>query len=281
VSGAAVARTSRATASAENDVGGHSTRRDVAASVPRDMGRVARKLVEDPTVYPVDEKLGEGMLQRWIAELLRPMVERWLRTRGAIAFVGADQFIYWRQYDAHRRVAPDVYVLPGVDPATRVDAWKVWQSGIRPSFAFEVVSQDWEKDYVVAPELYAELGAGELVLYDPDWHKRPDGRRWQVFRSMRKRPLVRIEDSTGDRVRSRALGCWLRAVGRGEAQRVRLATGPRGAVLLPTPDEAERHAREAEQRAREAEQQARRRAETAEDEVARLRAELERLKKRR
>jgi hypothetical protein len=67
----------------------------------------------DPTVYPVDESMGEGLLQRRIIELLRPLIERWLAVRKQTALVGADQFIYWKQYDPHVRVSPDVYVLPG------------------------------------------------------------------------------------------------------------------------------------------------------------------------
>lgn len=37
---------------------------------------------EDPTVYPEEERAGGELLQRWIAELLRPLLETWLNTRG-------------------------------------------------------------------------------------------------------------------------------------------------------------------------------------------------------
>ena len=52
----------------------------------------------DPTHYPVRDDAGEGSLQRFIAELLRPLVERWLADQGDPVFVGADQSIYWKQY---------------------------------------------------------------------------------------------------------------------------------------------------------------------------------------
>ena len=45
---------------------------------------------------------------------------RFLADRGERAFVGADQFIYWVQYEPTRAVAPDIYVLPGVDPANEI-----------------------------------------------------------------------------------------------------------------------------------------------------------------
>ena len=102
--------------------------------------------------------MGEDILQRWIIELLRPLLQWWLLQRGVRALVGADQFIYWRQHDAHARVAPDIYVLPGVEANTRVRSWKIWQDHVVPSFAMEIASQDWEKDYVEAPQRYGELG---------------------------------------------------------------------------------------------------------------------------
>ena len=204
----------------------------------------------DPTVYPVEEKVGEDIVQRWIAELLRPLVARWLAERGQLAFVGADQFIYWKQHDAHCRVAPDVYVLPGIPPETHVPSWRIWESGIAPSFCVEIVSRDWRKDYCEAPDHYASVGATELVVFDPAWRERGDGLQWQVYRRLARRGFVRVEATNGDRVRVRTLGCWLRAVGDGTAFRLRLATGARGDDLVPTAEEA---AREAERIARAAE----------------------------
>ncbi len=76
--------------------------------------------------------------------------------------------------------------------------------------------------------------------------------------------LVRVETSQGDRVQSRALGCWLRAVSEKAEPRLRLATGARGETLVPTVAErADALARQVED--------AEARAESAEAEVARLR----------
>ena len=179
------------------------------------------------------------MLQRWIVELLRPLLQWWLTQRGVKAFVGADQFIYWHQHDPHARVSPDVYLLPGVDPHTRVRTWKIWQDRVVPSFAFEVVSQDWEKDYTEVPARYAALGVAEVVIFDPGYTEHPEGVRWQVLRRVGKRGLVRVEAKRADRVRSRALGCWLRVVGEGRDTRVRLAVSARGDELVPTAEERE------------------------------------------
>jgi Uma2 family endonuclease len=198
--------------------------------------RAAR--IADPTIYPVEEKVGEDILQRWILELLRPLVERWFRHRGVRAFVGADQFIYYRPHAPTERVAPDIYVLPGVKPGTRVSVWKTWERGIVPSFGLEIVSRDWEKDYVEAPERYAAAGIPELVVFDPSPERNPERVAWQHFRRVRNRPLTRVDVSRGDRVRVSALGCFLRAVGHGESLRLRVATGPHGDDLFPTGEEA-------------------------------------------
>lgn len=203
----------------------------------------------DPTVYPAEERVGEEMIQRWIAELLRPLLERFLNRPGVDGpnFVGADQFVYYRQYDPHRRFAPDVYVLPGLDPATRVRSWKIWERGFAPSFALEVVSDHWLKDYVEAPERCDEAGIFELVVFDPEWEGRPrgEGQRWQVFRRSAGGRFEKVESHGGDRVWCESLQAWLRVVGVGDAARLRVGVGASGDALFPTEAEAQRAAKEA------------------------------------
>lgn len=106
--------------------------------------------------------------------------------------------------------------------------------------------------------------------------------RWQVFRKLKSRGLVRVDVSNCDRVRSKVLGCWLRAVEHRGRLSVRLATGVRGNLLVPMETEAampiaeqERAAKEQAEAAKEQERAAR---EQAEAEVTRLRAELAALK---
>lgn len=238
-----------------------------------------RDIQPDPTVYPIEDGVGEGTLQRFISELLRILIERWLESRGKPAFVGADQFFYWEQYNPSECVAPDVYVLPGVPGLTEVGAWKVWESGLVPSFAFEVVSQDVDKDYLLAPIKYGRLGVEELIIFDPGYQESRSRVRWQVYRRT-KRGLVLVEATDADRVRSKVLGCWLRAVGEGAGLRVRLGYGTSGATLLPTDmearaqAEAERERAEAERRSMAEALEAERRARAElEAELARLRGE--------
>ncbi|MFO0759843.1 MAG: Uma2 family endonuclease [Byssovorax sp.] len=243
-----------------------------AASKP-----VAR--AHDPTFYPVEEKVGQDSLQMLILELLRPLVERWYVEQGKPTFVGADQFIYYEQFNGKKVVAPDVYVLPGVSPKRRVKSWKTWKTGIAPSFALEVTtSDDAEKDYREAPDRYAELGADELVIFDADFDKAEDRVRWQRYRRLKRRGFVRVESTNADRIQVKTLGCYLRVVGEGDDARLRIGTGSEGEVLFPTEAEAERAAKEVERAAKEAALAARETERTAKEaalrEVAELRALL-------
>ena len=211
----------------------------------------------DPTIYPTEDDMGEGSLQRFISELFRALVERWLMTRpgGRPTFVGANQFIYWQQFNSKRTLAPDVFVLPGVKPGIKINSWKTWEHGFAPSFALEVVSQDeYLEDYRDGPTSYDEIGVKELVIFDPEYRNDlTDRLRFQVFRRISKRGLVRVEATNEDRVRSRVLGCHVRAVGADlDTLRLRLAIGPKGDALFPTEAESELAAREAERGAREA-----------------------------
>jgi hypothetical protein len=199
----------------------------------------------DLTFYPVEEKVGQDTLQMLILELLRPLVERWLSSRGKPTFVGADQFIYYKRFHPEKVVGPDIYVLPGVRPGRRIKSWKTWKTGIVPSFALEVItSDDAEKDYREAPIRYAELGVSELLVFDADFEKSDERVRWQRWRRLAKRGFVRVESTNADRIRSRVLGCHLRVVGEGEEARLRIGAGPSGHVLFPTEAEAERSAKE-------------------------------------
>jgi Uma2 family endonuclease len=212
------------------------------------MTAAARKTA-DPTVYREEDAVGEHEIQTYILELLRPLVERYLRQRRVHAHVGSDQFIYWERFDPTCSIAPDLYVLPGVPQDIAIATWKVWEKKVVPSFVLEVVGTNPRKDYEEAPKLYAELGVQELVVFDP--HRSTQRTVFQVYRRQQK-GFRRVLSTDGDRVRSRVLGCVIRKVGDDAQTRLRLATGDRGETLFPTGEEAERAAKEAERAAKEA-----------------------------
>jgi len=78
-------------------------------------------------------------------------MDRFLVDKRRPAHVGANQFIYWEEGNPTRRLDPDVYVLPGVDRSIAIGSWKTWESGIVPSLAVEVASDDIAKDYEDGP----------------------------------------------------------------------------------------------------------------------------------
>jgi hypothetical protein len=235
-----------------------------------------KKLVaHDPTYYPVEDDVGEDSLQTFIAELLRPLLAALFASRGQRVFVGADQFIYWEQFAPTKAVSPDVYVLPGVSPDARVSSWKIWETAITPSFALEIVSKDLRKDVEESPRRYAQFDVPEIVVFDPEPETRQDSARFRVYRRLAKRGLVLVEVTNADRIRSKSLGCFLRAVGEGPETRLRLGLGPRGDELFPT--DAERAEAEA---ARAASEAARAEVESARARAAETQVEAERALRR-
>ncbi|HET9952883.1 MAG TPA: Uma2 family endonuclease [Polyangiaceae bacterium] len=231
-------------------------RRGATRMVSLDLMRTPAPSPDDPTVYPVEEPVGEDILQCWMLEVLRPLIERWVAERRTPCLVGSDQFIYFEKGQVSKRIAPDIYLLPGVPPNTRIPSWKIWESGIRPSFALEICSLDWHKDYVTAPRLHDEIGTEELIVVDPDYLERREGYRFQRYERT-SRGLELQERTQADRVRSGILECFLRLVGTEDEprQHLRLALDPDGDILFPTQEEAERQRAEAERQRADVERQ--------------------------
>ena len=92
-----------------------------------------------------------------------------------------------------------------MSPDRRIRSWKVWEEELALSFCFEVVSEDVRYDYEEKPILYSELGTRELVVFDPESEGQLGRYRWQVFRRLKNRGLIRVEISQTDRVRSRSI----------------------------------------------------------------------------
>ena len=194
----------------------------------------------DQTVYPDEDGRGETEWHRAVCLLLWSLARRWASLRRLRVHVGWNQFVYWAQHEPTRNIAPDLYVIPGLEVGPEgLDVVKTWEHGV-PSLVVEIVSTDWRKDYEETPRRCAEMGVRELIVFDAKAPRarQPERVRWQVFRRVGRRGLIRVEVATGDRVRSKILGAWLRAVGTNGSLRVRLGVGPDGTELLPTGEEA-------------------------------------------
>ncbi len=101
-----------------------------------------------------------------------------------------------------------------------------------------------------------------------------------MYRRLAKRGLT-LEATNADRVKSNALGCFLRAVGVGSSTRLRVAQGPRGDELFPTTVERLSAEARARQEAERIALEERAQRERADAEIATLRKKLASLDARR
>ena len=82
-------------------------------------------------------------------------------------YVSADLLIYYEEGNPRVSVAPDVFVVFGVEDHPRMN-YKVWEEGKGPDFVLEVASPNtWREDVERKPGIYAGLGVREYFLFDP------------------------------------------------------------------------------------------------------------------
>jgi Uma2 family endonuclease len=265
----------------------------------RTSGQDLRTHDDDPTEYPVRGGLGKDWREMLVASNFRPLLQSFLEERQVNVFVGANQFIYYVRGDPDTRVLPSIYVMPNIDVTKLgyLGCWKTWQTGAIPCFALEIVSiHNWKKKAKLkSPMRHDALGTKELIVFDPFVDELRGRLRFRVYRRNDVGRLVLELPTNMPRVWSEVLGCHLQVVGQGNSQRLRIVTNE---TLFPTEveaqarraddarqraDDARQRADDAQQRADDARQRAdneARRASDAEAEIARLRAELDAMKRR-
>ena len=113
-------------------------------------------------------------------------------------YVSGDLLIYYEEGNPRVSVAPDVFVVFGVEDRMRMN-YKVWEKGKGPDFVLEVASPStWREDVGRKRDVYARLGVREYWLYDPlGEHLEPvlQGNRL-VDGEYERQPLVESEDGT-------------------------------------------------------------------------------------
>ena len=174
-------------------------------------------------------------------------------------YVSGNNFVFWQEGKPKLRVSPDTYVIFGPDSRLR-DSYMAWKEGdVLPSVVVEVTSRHTQREDVETKlPLYEQvLKTPEYFLFDPTGdYLKP---RLQGYR-LEDGQYVRLE-LIGGRLHSQQLGLDLVQVG----ETLRLYE-PTKRLFLPTAQE-------------QAERIEARRAEDAEAENARLRAEIEALRK--
>ena len=82
-------------------------------------------------------------------------------------YVSGDLLMYYEVGNPRVSVAPDVFVVLGVEDRVRRH-YLVWEEGKAPDFVLEVASKStWREDLGRKRELYARLGVKEYWQYDP------------------------------------------------------------------------------------------------------------------
>ncbi len=191
-------------------------------------------------------------------------------------YVSGDLLIYYEEGNPRASVAPDVFVVFGVEDRERLN-YKLWEEGPAPAFVLEVASPStWREDLDRKRSLYARLGVEEYYQFDPGGDLLPArllGWRWTPAGYVRQVPVSGSDGAL--RLPVRTLDLELRAA---PGREMRFRDPATGRDLLSYSEEAA--AREAEAAAREVEAAAREAAEAraaaAEARVAELEAMLRR-----
>jgi Uma2 family endonuclease len=176
-------------------------------------------------------------------------------------YVSGDLLLYYEEGNWRKSVAPDVFVVRGV-PKHRREIYKVWEEGVVPGWVLEVTSRRTRREDVRHKrELYAQLGIAEYFLFDPLAEYLRPALQGYALADGTYHPIEMVDPGG--------------AAGGLPSTFLRLTLAARGGALrlfdpaqdrwLPTRTEAR--------------QQAEARASAAEAELARLHADLERLRR--
>jgi Uma2 family endonuclease len=191
---------------------------------------------------PDEEDMGEGADQGEIIRVLLSSLAQLAAERGwPPVYLGADQFFAWVREEPLVRVSPDVYLVddPPLPPMPKM--WSTWLPGHKaPRWAVEIVSEDWKKDYEEGPPKYAQLGARELVIFDPEVALNADTRGvrvpLQVYRRGADGAFVRVYCGDGP-APSAEIGAALAWQREGNTVRLRIARDAAGSSIVLTAEE--------------------------------------------
>jgi Uma2 family endonuclease len=100
---------------------------------------------------------------------LREILRYWLRG-DAMSSVHANMLFYYKEGFPKRRIAPDVFVVWGVPKKYR-RSYKLWVEERAPQVVFEITSRKTQdEDLGTKRAIYARIGVEEYYLFDPYGH---------------------------------------------------------------------------------------------------------------
>ncbi|MDE0084266.1 MAG: Uma2 family endonuclease [Candidatus Poribacteria bacterium] len=187
--------------------------------------------------------------------------------------IGVDTFVYYREGDMTKFVAPDVHVVLGAAKFPLRRSFYTWSEGAVPAVIFEFLSDataDQDRDEKVQVYL-RDMGAQEYFIHQPEMEKPPEFRGWRRDLTA---DIVEITPDTQEGLFSETLNLYFRWEDQHDTQ-VRLLRPylPDGTPITTSMEEHSLRI-EAETRAVAAET----RAAAAEQERQEMEAELKRLR---
>jgi len=120
--------------------------------------------------YPDEDgkPLAEGDAQRKALTYCTETLNLYFRSRRSDVYVAGNLFIYYEQGNPASVIAPDVFVVFGVNSGDR-RSYKTWEEGDRTlDFVLEITSKSTRaQDQGAKKGTYAFLGVQEYFQYDP------------------------------------------------------------------------------------------------------------------
>ena len=123
--------------------------------------------------------------------------------------IGIDNFIYYREGDISKFVAPDVYVVFGVDKNPQRRSFYTWSEGAVPAAVFEFLSDTTaNQDRHEKVRLYLiDMGVQEYFIHQPEMEKPSEFRGW---RRGSAGSIVEITPDAQGGLFSETLNLWFR-----------------------------------------------------------------------
>ena len=96
-------------------------------------------------------------------------------------YIGIDSFIYYREGDITKFVAPDIYVVFGVDKNPQRRSFYTWSEGAVPTTIFEFLSDSTaNQDRHEKVQIYlGDMGSQEYFIHQPEMEKPAEFRGWR------------------------------------------------------------------------------------------------------
>ena len=96
-------------------------------------------------------------------------------------YVGIDNFIYYREGDVTKSVAPDIYVVLGAAKFPLRRSFYTWAEGATPTVLFEFLSDSTaDEDREEKVHIYLrDMGAQEYFFHQPEMEKPAEFRGWR------------------------------------------------------------------------------------------------------